>query len=428
MAALLSMFLLAAATVAAASAPASAAPAPAAAAVGGVTPPPPSPGRPQPMQQLLDHVRAIPGAFVGWTPQVSFVNNPDGSVGFCFQCQPLATDSRGEYCMTTNSSGREWTAARQVRTAPLPPNGTEYSAPAMLQWNGKQGTAASAAAIYQYLPPLGTYTAGPATWNGTSFVWETQTTAEMRPIWRGLNGGGIHGMLRLTQGRHAGRVLTGWQWDHHGVLYMYSDDGGHRWTNSTNLAFIADDFYGGVEPSSVELSNGTVLTFIRTMRTPSEATLWQAHSTDGGGSFAAAPIPTQLISFQSPVLVLRASGGGATAATTGVDWPPPIVLVFNNARPFAGAGCAAGGGCGEAYRAVLHAAISLDDGNTWKGFREVMRDDAMRGSKDVSADHGTACECAHFILRCKCYTPRVAHERPCVLLGYTCRSRGRSDC
>jgi hypothetical protein len=197
---------------------------------------------------------------------------------------------------------------------------------------------------------------------------------------------------------------------------------------STNLAFIADDFYGGVEPSSVELSNGTVLTFIRTMRTPSEATLWQAHSTDGGGSFAAAPIPTQLISFQSPVLVLRASGGGATAATTGVDWPPPIVLVFNNARPFAGAGCAAGGGCGEAYRAVLHAAISLDDGNTWKGFREVMRDDAMRGSKDVSADHGTACECAHFILRCKCYTPRVAHERPCVLLGYTCRSRGRSDC
>ena len=71
------------------------------------------------------------------------------------------------------------------------------------------------------------------------------------------------------------------------------------------------------------------------MRTPSQSTLWQAHSTDGGGSFAAAPIPTQLISFQSPVLVLRASGGGATAATTGVDWPPPIVLVFNNARPTA---------------------------------------------------------------------------------------------
>ena len=94
MAALLSMFLLAATTVAAA------------AAVSGGTPPSPSPGRPQPMQQLLDHVRAIPGAFVGWTPQVSFVNNPDGSIGFCFQCQPLATDSRGEYCMTTNSSGR----------------------------------------------------------------------------------------------------------------------------------------------------------------------------------------------------------------------------------------------------------------------------------------------------------------------------------
>ena len=266
----------------------------------------------------------------------------------------------------------------------------------------------------------------------------------MRPIWRGLNGGGIHGMLRLTQGRHAGRVLTGWQWDHHGVLYMYSDDGGHRWTKSTNLAFVPDDFYGGVEPSSVELSNGTVLTFIRTMRTPSEATLWQAHSTDGGGSFAAAPIPTQFISFQSPVLVLRASGGGAAAATTGGPdgGPPPIVLVFNNARPFTGAGCAGGGGCGEAYRAVLHAAISLDDGNTWKGFREVMRDDAMRGSKDVSADHGTACECAHSVLRCKLtrvFAARCSRMILCVarvrrdLVGtytclgiYTCRSRGRS--
>ena len=170
------------------------------------------------------------------------------------------------------------------------------------------------------------------------------------------------------------------------------------------------------------------------MRTPSQSTLWQAHSTDGGGSFAAAPHPTNLISFQSPVLVLRVSGGATSAATAAADAgpppPPPIVLVFNNARPTAtryvlvllslsdfddfklqlfvllGKGSilcrfshsttlCCRSASGETYRSILHAAISLDDGNTWRGFREVMRDDVMRGSHDDTSDHGTACEC-HF--------------------------------
>ena len=284
--------------------------------------------------------------------------------------------------MTTNSSGREWSAAQQVNRAPQPPPGTKYSAPAMLQWNGRQGAAAAAATLYQFLP-LGIYTGGPAVWNGTSFVWEKQA---VRQVWSGLNGGGIHGMILLTQGQYAGRVLSAWQWDQHGVLYMYSDDGGKHWKNSSNRAVVPGDFYGGVEPSSVELSNGTVLTFIRTMRTPDQATLWQALSTDGGTSFAGNPYPTKLISFQSPVLVLRVSSGGklgATGALTGDD-PPPIVLIFNNARPTATSTS------GETYRAILHAAISLDDGITWRGFREVMRDDAMKGSNDESSDHGTA--------------------------------------
>eukprot|EP01043_Picozoa_sp_COSAG02_P002074 COSAG02_NODE_46_length_45443_cov_36.731497_26_plen_749_part_00 len=351
-------------------------------------------GRPQPMQSLLENVRAIPGAFVGWTPQVSFVNNPDGTIGFCFQCTPLASDWRGEYCMTTNSSGREWSAAQQLHSAPQPPTGTKYSAPAMLQWNGKQGTAAAAATLYQFLP-LGIYSGGRAAWNGTSFVWETQPAGEVRQIWSGLNGGGIHGMILLTRGQYAGRVLSGWQWDQHGILYMYSDDGGKHWKNSTNLAVVPGDFYGGVEPSSIELSNGTVLTFIRTMRTPDQATLWQAYSTDGGASFAGSPYPTNLISFQSPVLVLRVSGsdtfstaanpaGGLQPPIAKRDSPPPIVLVFNNARPTVSSVS------GETYRSILHAAISLDDGLTWRGFREVMRDNAMRGSSDDSSDHGTA--------------------------------------
>ena len=180
--------------------------------------------------------------------------------------------------------------------------------------------------------------------------------------------------------RYAGRIVAQWQSDRHGILYVRSVDGGRQWTNSTNRAVVEGDALGGCEPSTVELSNGTLLTFIRTMRTPDRATLWQVQSTDGGESFAAAPIPTQLISFQSPVLVLRVPG--STARATGA--PAPIVLVFNNARPTATSTS------GETYRAILHAAISLD-GTTWKGFREVMRDDAMRGSNDEGSDHGTAC-------------------------------------
>jgi hypothetical protein len=331
------------------------------------------------MQSLIDNIRNISSALGGLTPQVSFVNQPDGTIGFCLQGSPRASDSRVEYCMTANSSGRGWSAAQQVRGAPLPPAGTKYSAPPTLQWNGKHGAAASAAVLYAYYP-LGIYSAGPAAWNGTSFVWEPQTAAEMRQVWSGQNGGGIHGCIRLTQGQHAGRILTQWQWDHHGIIYMYSDNDGQEWVNSTNRAVVEGDELLGVEPSSVELSNGTVLTFIRTMRTPDQATLWQAHSTDGGASFAAAPHPTQLISYQSPVLVLRVSGGVFSAARG----PPPIVLIFNNARPTATSTS------GETYRAILHAAISLDDGNTWQGFREVMRDNAMRGSADETEDHGTA--------------------------------------
>lgn len=152
------------------------------------------------MQSLLDNVRSVPGAFAGSTPQVSFVNNPDGTIGFCFQGSPLAADSAGEYCMSTNSSGREWTGAQRVRSAAVPPAGTKYSAPPSLQWNGKHGAAAAAAVLYAYYP-LGVYSAGPAAWNGTSFVWDIQTADEMRPVWSGVNGGGIHGMIRLTQGK-----------------------------------------------------------------------------------------------------------------------------------------------------------------------------------------------------------------------------------
>jgi hypothetical protein len=47
-------------------------------------------------------------------------------------------------------------------------------------------------------------------------------------------------------------------------------------------------------------------------------------------------------------------GGGLSGAA-----PGPIVIVFNNARPTEHSTG------GESYRAVLHAAIMLDDAKSW---------------------------------------------------------------
>jgi hypothetical protein len=238
------------------------------------------------MQQFLDHVHAT-GRLSN--PQISFFNQPDRTVGYCFQTSAAASDSQNEYCMTSNTSGRTWSVAAKVHHAPVPPNGTRFSGPPTLQWNGQSGTNASAAALWPYYP-RGTFSAGPAVWNGTNFVWEQPALGQvMTQIWAGSNGGGISGMIRLTHGAHAGRMLTAYQWDTHGILFMYTDTNGWSWQNSTNRAIITPqgnppggDHWGGCEPNAVELSDGSILALIRAQVTPSQGVLWEARSTDSG--------------------------------------------------------------------------------------------------------------------------------------------------
>lgn len=49
---------------------------------------------PERMSELLTQIHSIKGALAGSTPQVSFVNQPDGSVAFCFQSSPLEAFSQ----------------------------------------------------------------------------------------------------------------------------------------------------------------------------------------------------------------------------------------------------------------------------------------------------------------------------------------------
>jgi hypothetical protein len=330
------------------------------------------------MTQLLHQIRSITKG----PPQCSFVNQPDGSVMMCL-CHMhdlLLSKAQEIYCATSAATGQDWSVLAKVPVAAVP-NGTVYANPPTAVWDGKS-SAASAGMLYPFYP-LGIFSAPPAAWNGTQFVWEHSKTHQVWPINGSfLDGGAILGMIRLTTaGAHrAGRMLTTVQHDTHGIVYLYSDDGGHHWQQSTNNAIIIGDYYGGCEPNSVELSNGTILTFIRASVHPSESVLWIARSVNGGTSFEGPPTPSNLISFQSPTMVLRVDGNSSAASAT----PSPIILVFNNARPTADSVS------GETYRAILHAAISVDDGDTWRGFREVMRDDAIKGSSDVAGDHGTA--------------------------------------
>ena len=339
-------------------------------------------GEPETMQQFLGHIYATPGGKSAGNVQISFFNQPDGAVGYCFQSSPAASDSQGQYCMTSNTSGRTWSAAAKVHNAPVPPNGTRYSGPPKLEWNGETGANASAAALWSFYP-LGTFSAGPVAWHGQRFVFEKPAPGEsMKQIWAGENGGGISGVTRLTHGPHAGRILTSWQWDTHGILFMYSDDSGRSWKNSSNSAIITPqgnpplgDHWGGCEPNAVELSDGRVLALIRAMITPSEGVLWEALSSSQGERFDGPPRRTDLISFRSPMLLRRVRIAGHS--------PDPIVLVFNNGRP-----ADDHVGSGETDRAILHAAISEDDAQTWTGFREVLRDDKIKAN--VAGDHGTA--------------------------------------
>jgi hypothetical protein len=77
---------------------------------------------------------------------------------------------------------------------------------------------------------------------------------------------------------------------------------------------------------------------------------------------------TDIVSSDSPAGIVRLVDGR-------------VVLVWNQClrHPYAYGG-----------RQVLHAAVSGDDGATWRGYREVARDPFRNDPPPTSGDHGTA--------------------------------------
>jgi hypothetical protein len=112
----------------------------------------------------------------------------------------------------------------------------------------------------------------------------------------------------------------------------------------------------------VQLQDGRVWMIMRTQL----GHFWQSYSEDGIHWLP--PEPTTIVNSDSPGGLVRLDDGR-------------LVLFWNNCQRFP---YAYGG------RHVLHAAVSEDDGATWRGYREVARDPRRTSPPPARGDFGTA--------------------------------------
>ena len=136
---------------------------------------------------------------------------------------------------------------------------------------------------------------------------------------------------------------------------LYSDDDGATWQQSPSILTTPTPdlgtIEGAIEPVVLQLKDGRVWMLIRTQM----GRFYESYSADDGQTWSPA-VPTSIISSDSPASLVRLPAGR-------------IVMIWNRSLRFP---YAYGG------RHVLHAAISDDDGRTWRAYREVVRD-PLRG-------------------------------------------------
>jgi hypothetical protein len=203
--------------------------------------------------------------------------------------------------------------------------------------------------------------------------WETP-----RAIWTGrgsdllsaiqLRSGRLLLPLGQTQGRtwgnRGGGFLEFTFAGHGGVSSLYSDDDGATWQQSADLVYVQTPnlgTFGAAEPVVIELKDGRVWMLIRTQM----GRFYESFSTDGGVHWSPAQ-PSSLISSDSPAALIRLPDGN-------------ILLISNACLRFPYA---------YGARNVLHVAVSPDEGRTWRGFREVVRDPLRNEPPPPREDYG----------------------------------------
>lgn len=190
--------------------------------------------------------------------------------------------------------------------------------------------------------------------------------------------GSIRGFIQLRNGRlllAVGRAVPerekaptgGPDYGWNDTFVYLSDDQGTTWwqspdTLSLELPGRGVTRYGAIEPVLLELAGGRVWMLVRDRG----GRLWQTVSENGERWPALSR--SEFLSSDSPAACLRLRDGRIVLLTNGCqNWSDP--------RSYAAGG-----------REVLHAAISADDGVTWRGFREVLHDTPT----DAKGDRGTA--------------------------------------
>ncbi len=216
-------------------------------------------------------------------------------------------------------------------------------------------------------------------------IWYLRSSAERtvwsapRRLWEGYTGA-LNSVIQLRSGRLVlpFSCYTQRTWADRGdgldaftftgsfdCVSLCSDDGGDHWALSAPLRLPTPDItyaYGACEPVVLERRDGRVWMLIRSQT----GRFWESFSPDGYDW--SPPRPTAIVSSDSPAGLVRLPDGR-------------LVLLWNACQrhPYAYGG-----------RHVLHAALSADDGRTWRGWREVARDPQRHLPPPPSGDHGTA--------------------------------------
>lgn len=125
----------------------------------------------------------------------------------------------------------------------------------------------------------------------------------------------------------------------------YSDDGGASWKEGEGKVSLPKR--GAMEPEVIELKDGRVMMIIRTQL----GYIAKCYSDDGGNTWGEPEQLSDLIAPEAPATIRRVPATG------------DLLLVWNNTFK-------EGSGHGGA-RTPLTAAISSDEGKTWKNFRNL---------------------------------------------------------
>lgn len=169
--------------------------------------------------------------------------------------------------------------------------------------------------------------------------------------WADLPSGG----KRLIAGAHA---------DNEGIVCFLSDDDGRTFSRSAAVKVANETPHiwqtGCVEPAILQLKDGRIWMLMRT----SNDRLWECFSSDFGQTWTE-PVPSRFkAGNNSSVSVRRLNNGDIAVFWNNTQITPPSVTddqwSFTN-------------------RDIFSVAISSDEGLTWRGFREVWRDNLRNG-------------------------------------------------